>query len=221
MKLLTWLIVVVTSFLVLGCLETMDQAALPATPNSFLETRSSSNFDPIMPLCSCSGCSVENTPKSDWGWREHPKTHKIDFHEGVDMAAPKGTPVRAIESGVISLIQRNNEYNGNMVVLNYNNQFSIPYLHLSRILVSQGERVQKGQIIGEAGDTGMATGSHVCFRIRVLDPVMKVKYSEYMDPTGRYVNPNIFLKLNTSSVRSNCVNYGSPSTKSGRGGAVE
>ena len=87
-------------------------------------------------------------------------------HDGVDIAAPTGTPVRAAACGTVSLAGQQSGY-GNMVCITHTSQFSTCYAHLSRFGVSNGAQVQQGQVIGYVGCTGSCTGPHLHFETRV------------------------------------------------------
>jgi murein DD-endopeptidase MepM/ murein hydrolase activator NlpD len=87
-------------------------------------------------------------------------------HDGVDIAAPTGTPVRAAACGSVSVAGQQSGY-GNIVCITHTSEFSTCYAHLSRFAVSQGAQVQQGQVIGYVGCTGSCTGPHVHFETRV------------------------------------------------------
>jgi murein DD-endopeptidase MepM/ murein hydrolase activator NlpD len=87
-------------------------------------------------------------------------------HDGLDIAAPTGTPIRAVECGVVRFSGVQGGY-GNMVCVKHSTRFETCYAHMSRSAVAQGARVQKGQVIGYVGCTGSCTGPHLHFEIRV------------------------------------------------------
>jgi murein DD-endopeptidase MepM/ murein hydrolase activator NlpD len=87
-------------------------------------------------------------------------------HDGMDIAAPTGTPVKAAACGTVSLAGQQSGY-GNIVCVTHTSQFSTCYAHLSRFAVSNGARVQQGQVIGYVGCTGSCTGPHLHFETRV------------------------------------------------------
>src|SRR5918999_440007 len=87
-------------------------------------------------------------------------------HDGVDIAAPTGTAIRAAACGSVTLAGQQSGY-GNMVCITHTNEFSTCYAHMSRFAVSQGARVQQGQVIGYVGCTGSCTGPHLHFETRV------------------------------------------------------
>ena len=87
-------------------------------------------------------------------------------HDGIDIAAPTGTPVRAAACGTVSLAGQQSGY-GNMVCITHTSQFSTCYAHLSRFGVTNGAQVTQGQVIGYVGCTGSCTGPHLHFETRV------------------------------------------------------
>ncbi len=99
--------------------------------------------------------------------RFHPITKTWKAHPAIDYAAPVGTPIMAIGDGSINEIGRG-KYNGNYIKLRHTNGLESIYLHMSRFAkgMSRGKRVSQGQVIGYVGATGLATGPHLCFRMR-------------------------------------------------------
>ena len=96
--------------------------------------------------------------------RFHPILKTYRPHLGIDYGAPTGTPVQTIGAGRVEFAGRKGG-DGNMVRIAHSNGYETMYLHLSRILVKQGARVELGQTIGLVGMTGLATGPHLDFRI--------------------------------------------------------
>jgi len=96
--------------------------------------------------------------------RFHPILKVYRPHLGTDFAAPTGTPVQAIGDGRVIFAGRKGE-DGNLVKIQHINGYETYYMHLSRILVHNGQRVVQGQRIGLVGMTGLATGPHLDFRI--------------------------------------------------------
>ncbi len=97
------------------------------------------------------------------GRRFHPVQLTWKAHNGTDYAAPQGTPIKTTASGVVEKTGYTSG-NGNFVKVRHNGTYSTQYLHMSKILVKQGQRVAQGQTIGKVGSTGLATGPHVCYR---------------------------------------------------------
>jgi murein DD-endopeptidase MepM/ murein hydrolase activator NlpD len=110
--------------------------------------------------------------------RMHPIQRVVRPHLGVDYAAPTGTPVMAVGAGTVTTAGWTNGGGGNTIFIRHANGFETRYLHLSRILVKRGQRVNQGDIIGHVGATGDATGPHLCFRVlvngRPVDPTTVV-----------------------------------------------
>lgn len=97
--------------------------------------------------------------------RFHPVQKRYKAHLGTDYAAPTGTPILAVGSGVVTHAQYS-KYNGNYVKIRHNGTYTTQYLHMSKIGkgIKPGVRVKQGQTIGYVGSTGLATGPHVCYR---------------------------------------------------------
>jgi len=87
-------------------------------------------------------------------------------HDGLDIAAPSGTPIRAAECGIVSFAGVQSGY-GNMVCVKHSSRFETCYAHMTNYAVSQGQRVNQGEVIGYVGCTGNCTGPHLHFETRV------------------------------------------------------
>jgi murein DD-endopeptidase MepM/ murein hydrolase activator NlpD len=96
--------------------------------------------------------------------RYHPILHEVRPHFGIDYGAPEGTPVMAASDGVVTLAGWSEGF-GNTVSLRHANGFQTLYGHLSRIQVRPGQRVAQGDTIGAVGQTGLATGPHLDYRM--------------------------------------------------------
>jgi murein DD-endopeptidase MepM/ murein hydrolase activator NlpD len=101
---------------------------------------------------------------SGFGYRIHPVFKIKKFHQGVDFPARIGTPVQATGDGVVVEAGWHQGY-GNCVRINHGYGYETWYAHLSRISVRAGERVKKGQKIGEVGDTGLSTAPHLHYEV--------------------------------------------------------
>ncbi len=123
---------------------------------------------------------------SSFGLRKHPILHTLRRHEGVDYAAPTGTPVATVGDGVVESAGWQNGY-GNVVVVRHNASYTTVYGHLSRIQVKRGQSVSQGQLIGNVGSTGWSTGPHLHFEYRI---------------NGRYTDPSR-VNQQTASVNLN------------------
>jgi len=95
--------------------------------------------------------------------RFHPILKKVKGHFGTDYAAPEGTPIVAVGDGVVTKSSFTSG-NGNYVKIRHNSTYETQYLHMSKRAVNEGQRVSQGEVIGYVGQTGLATGPHVCYR---------------------------------------------------------
>jgi murein DD-endopeptidase MepM/ murein hydrolase activator NlpD len=102
---------------------------------------------------------------SSFGWRIDPFNGMLAMHEGVDFVVDVGTPVYAAAGGVVKFAGMHPQY-GYMVEIDHGNDFTTRYAHNSKLLVKEGEVVQRGAKIAESGATGRATGPHVHFEVR-------------------------------------------------------
>ncbi|HEX2953945.1 MAG TPA: peptidoglycan DD-metalloendopeptidase family protein [Bacillota bacterium] len=103
---------------------------------------------------------------SPFGYRYHPILHRQKYHNGLDIAVPSGTPVLAADSGVVLVSGWRGGY-GNYVAIDHGNGISSAYGHNSVLLVRVGDKVVRGQVIAKSGSTGLSTGPHVHFEIRI------------------------------------------------------
>lgn len=101
---------------------------------------------------------------SPFGWRTHPVYGDWRFHYGVDLAGPMGTPIVATRAGVVTTATYDSSA-GYYVTIDHQDGFSSKYLHMTHYIVSSGEYVSAGQVIGYMGSTGTSTGSHLHFSI--------------------------------------------------------
>jgi murein DD-endopeptidase MepM/ murein hydrolase activator NlpD len=130
------------------------------------------------------GWPVEGKFSSGFGMRIHPQTGMKQFHSGVDLSAPNGTPVHATADGIVSFADWS-KGNGKIVVLEHGHGFTTVYAHNSRIDVKAGQTVKRGQVIAATGATGNATGPHVHYEVW---------------KGGNYVNPTSFMGGRTNAL---------------------
>jgi murein DD-endopeptidase MepM/ murein hydrolase activator NlpD len=122
--------------------------------------------------------------RGGFGIRRHPILGYTKMHTGVDWAAPTGTPIYAAGNGVVERAGWESGY-GKFVLLRHNNGYETAYGHMTAFArnIDEGKRVRQGQVIGFVGSTGLSTGSHVHYEIRIngrfVDP-MRIKL-----PRGR------------------------------------
>ena len=116
---------------------------------------------------------------SPFGERESPTAGASSNHQGVDLAGPEGTPIYASRTGVVT-IAKFSKSAGYYVTINHGDGFSSIYMHMTHYVVSKGQAVSAGQVIGYMGSTGISTGSHLHFGIMY---------------NGKYVNPANYVSL--------------------------
>lgn len=99
---------------------------------------------------------------SAYGYRYHPITGSYSFHNGVDIAVSAGTPIKASAGGTVTVASYTYVW-GYYVTINHGNGFSTLYAHMTNFIVSYGQSVSQGQVIGYVGSTGYSTGAHLHF----------------------------------------------------------
>lgn len=115
---------------------------------------------------------------SPYGWRIHPVYGDRRFHNGVDLSASSGTPIYASRSGKVVIAQYSSSA-GYYVTIDHQDGFQSKYLHMTHYIVSKGDYVTAGQVIGYVGSTGVSTGPHLHFTITYK--------GEYVNPAN-YIN---------------------------------
>ena len=116
---------------------------------------------------------------SAFGWRIHPVHKDYRFHYGVDLGAPKNTPIYATRAGKVTLATYSKSA-GYYVKVDHGDGFSSVYMHMTRYVVKKGDKVDQGELLGYVGSTGTSTGNHLHFGI-----IYK----------GEYVNPAKYIKI--------------------------
>ncbi len=152
-----------------------DAQALTASIRKSGSSSSSSKYSGgIMawPAPSCYSIS------SGYGGRIHPTTGKYKFHGGIDIPASYGTAIVAANSGKVIWAGNRGDSYGNYVIIDHGGGISTLYAHSSKVLVSTGQSVSRGQQIAKVGSTGRSTGPHLHFEVRI---------------NGSRVNPTSYL----------------------------
>lgn len=127
------------------------------------------------------GFPFHGTITSTFGHRENPfGGDNVETHKGIDIRAPFGAPVKAMAKGQVSFAGLRGGF-GNCIIIQHGNGFETLYGHLSKILVSPGQKIAIGQEIGKVGSTGRSTGPHLHYEIH---------------KNGQKINPQSFLTLN-------------------------
>jgi murein DD-endopeptidase MepM/ murein hydrolase activator NlpD len=138
-------------------------------------------------ICPLSGRDFVLT--SPFGMRRNPFTKGVDFHAGLDLAAPIGTPIHASADAVVVFAGRYDlrqsvgwwRY-GNLVVLRHDDRFTTLYGHCQEVLVRAGQRVSQGQRIATVGNTGWSTSPHLHYEVR-----------RYQEGEYRPIDPRIYI----------------------------
>lgn len=117
---------------------------------------------------------------SAYGYRIHPITKKISFHNGIDIPAPKNTSVLASDDGIVIFVGYKNGY-GNVVEIEHFDSKKTLYAHNNNIVVNKGQVVKKGQVIAKVGSTGNSTGNHIHFEVKInnerINPIYGISNS--------------------------------------------
>ena len=119
------------------------------------------NATPVIPV---QGARIT----SRFGYRIHPITEKRGFHTGLDMAAPEGTPISAVYYGKVTETGEGDSW-GKYVLVEHSDGFETFYCHLSEIYVQEGAVIRQGETLGLVGSTGMSTGPHLHFEVKIND----------------------------------------------------
>ena len=110
-------------------------------------------------------------------WFEPPYGSYPHFHTGIDLVEPFGSPVQAADDGVVALVGSSSSGYGNYVVIAHSGGLNTLYGHLSTALVSVGQQVTQGTVVGLEGSTGNSTGAHLHFELRInQNPVNPAPY---------------------------------------------
>lgn len=114
----------------------------------------------------CNPCPSVKRISSEYGNRTHPILGTQQFHNGIDMAAPAGSPILAAYDGTVSASGYSSSM-GNYAMINHGDGLYTIYMHATEMYVHQGQEVSRGQQIGTVGSTGRSTGPHLHFSVRV------------------------------------------------------
>ncbi len=109
---------------------------------------------------------VRGLISSGFGYRPDPLTGQRAFHSGIDITAPPGKPVKATAAGIVTRSERSGGLGRAVFVAHGYGVVSV-YGHLSRVEVTPGQRIERGQIVGLVGNTGRATGYHLHYEVQI------------------------------------------------------
>lgn len=157
---------------------TKPPVSTPATTNPQAPESSDPNPDSNAPSANWLRPVPYYTLTSPFGMRFHPLLNIWRMHNGVDLACSEGTPIYASRGGVVSVASYQEDGAGNYVQINHGDGYSSIYMHMIYYVVSSGDYVAAGQVIGYVGSTGLSDGNHLHFGISY---------------NGTYVNPMEYI----------------------------
>jgi murein DD-endopeptidase MepM/ murein hydrolase activator NlpD len=121
---------------------------------------------------------------SGYGVRNDPFRGGHAMHAGIDLAGPYGTPIYATADGTVERAGWNSGGYGNLIELDHGRGIETRYGHLSKVLISAGQQVKRGQLIAYMGSTGRSTGSHLHYEVRIdgkpVNPIPFMKSTDYL-----------------------------------------
>lgn len=136
-------------------------------------TGEKADFSPVFLTVNFTNPIKEGNITSKFGYRISPITNKYSLHSGLDIATRENTEIHSAYDGVVIKAEYH-EINGNYVVIEHSNTLKTTYNHCNELLVKEGEKVKKGDVIALVGATGYATGNHLHFEVLL---------------NGKYINP--------------------------------
>ncbi|WP_225421420.1 M23 family metallopeptidase [Sphingomonas parva] len=126
---------------------------------------------------------------SGYGVRSDPFKGRAAMHAGLDLAGPIGTPIYATADGTVGRAEYNNGGYGNLVEIEHGHGIQTRYGHLSKYMVSAGQKVKRGDLIALMGSTGRSTGSHLHYEVRIdgkaVNPIPFMQSSDYLQSVQR------------------------------------
>ena len=153
---------------------TLATCGLAATCFLITSIMFAQNVPSIMPL-------GEYKITSPFGKRTDPFSQKSKYHFGIDLKAPKGTPVKATADGTVIEVEEQPEGYGKFIVIEHDNNYRTRYAQLSAFKVSVGSKVKQGNIIGLVGSSGRSTGPHLHYEVirdgSRIDPIRTIEDS--------------------------------------------
>jgi murein DD-endopeptidase MepM/ murein hydrolase activator NlpD len=135
------------------------------------------NFDTLLNLFETKRAELATMPTisptvgwqtASFGWRTDPFTQLQQFHRGIDIAGSIGNPVVATADGIVVNLNQDKIF-GRSILISHGGGLTTFYGHLNKFLVQAGQKVKRGDLIGELGNSGKATGPHVHYEVRLND----------------------------------------------------
>ncbi len=133
------------------------------------------------------------TLSSLFGGRKHPITGKAHNHTGIDIPAPRNTPITAARGGVVLTSTYGSSYGNYVVISHGGNNESTLYAHMNSRAVKEGDVVKQGQVVGYVGTTGSSTGNHLHYEVRIG--------GQRKDPIDFYPSMTLYVRANGQTVK--------------------
>lgn len=143
-----------------------DTAPLSSADSEILYPPETASFSPVFSTARMQPPIAQGRITSRFGYRIHPITKAFGFHSGMDIAAPFDTPIACVLPGKIKETGTNKSY-GNYIIVEHSGGFESFYGHCSKIIAQPGAVIRKGEIIAKVGSTGVSTGDHLHFEVRL------------------------------------------------------
>lgn len=130
---------------------------------------------------------VDGKLTATYGWQMHPVLKQQVMHEGIDISAPAGTPVRAVASGTVRVVEESAQF-GKLVIIEHSHDVQSVYGHLAESMVKAGDSVTQGQLIARVGQTGMTPSPKLYFAVsdkgKFIDPLSRIQ-GEFSGKDGK------------------------------------
>ncbi len=134
---------------------------------------------------------IEGVVTSRFGGRKHPIEGIYKVHQGVDIAAPIGTPIYCPCAGVVSSIYRHKSGGLTLIIRSTQGELRFGFCHLKEVIVEQGSSVTCGEMVAKSGNSGKSTGAHLHFSVKSGGRWYGEQYIG-----GKYVNSEDYLEFN-------------------------
>ncbi len=142
-------------------------------------TGEKADFSPVFLTVNFANPIKQGSITSKFGYRISPITNKYSLHTGLDIAAPQNTKIYSAYDGVV-VKSEYHKINGNYIVIKHSDNLKTTYNHCNKLLVKEGEKVKKGDVIALVGATGYATGNHLHFEVllnnKYINPLYVLSY---------------------------------------------
>lgn len=146
--------------------ESADESVLHIEDKSELSTEQSSAIATVNKMAYP---TKSRTITCEYGYRIHPITKKDSFHTGIDIGEDMNEPIFSVLDGTVKRIVLNDYDYGNYLIITHSNGVESMYAHASVVNVKKGQMVKKGDVVAKVGTTGLSTGPHLHFEVRIND----------------------------------------------------